>query len=78
MAICNFNGQMGYFMNIWYIFPVLVSRTKKNLATLLCPIAAWSSGIVSARHQGELNYVWVVIYRVIALFNRKKGWCIRQ
>jgi hypothetical protein len=22
-------------MTIWYIFPVLVSRTKKNLATLL-------------------------------------------
>jgi hypothetical protein len=34
--------HLGYFMTIWYIlcsfgtfFPVLVSRTKKNLATLL-------------------------------------------
>jgi hypothetical protein len=37
-----FYGHLGYFMTIWYIlcscgtfFPVLVSRTKKNLATLV-------------------------------------------
>jgi hypothetical protein len=28
-----FYGHLGYFMTIWYIFPVLVSCTKKNLAT---------------------------------------------
>jgi hypothetical protein len=26
---------LGHFMTIWYIFPVLVSCTKKNLAALL-------------------------------------------
>jgi hypothetical protein len=30
-----FIGDVRYFMTIWYIFPVLVSCTKKNLATLL-------------------------------------------
>jgi hypothetical protein len=40
MAIRNISRHSGYFMTIWYIlcllalFPVLVSRTKKNLATL--------------------------------------------
>jgi hypothetical protein len=41
MAIWNIFGDTGYFMTIWFIlcsfgtfFPVLVSRTKKNLATL--------------------------------------------
>jgi hypothetical protein len=29
-----FCGQLVYFMVIWYIFPVLVYITKKNLATL--------------------------------------------
>jgi hypothetical protein len=28
-------GHMVYFMVLWYIFPVLVYYTKKNLATLL-------------------------------------------
>jgi hypothetical protein len=30
-----FYGHLVYFVVIWYIFPVLVSCTKKNLATLL-------------------------------------------
>jgi hypothetical protein len=30
-----FNGHLEYFMTICYIFPVLVSCTKENLATLL-------------------------------------------
>jgi hypothetical protein len=38
-----FYGNLEYFkdiyMTIWYIFSVLVSRTKKNLATLLRPIS---------------------------------------
>jgi hypothetical protein len=29
-----FYGHLVYFMVIWYIFPVLVCWTKKNLATL--------------------------------------------
>jgi hypothetical protein len=29
-----FYRHLGYFMAIWYIFPVLVSRIKKNLAIL--------------------------------------------
>jgi hypothetical protein len=34
--IGKFHGHMvNIFMAIWYIFPVLVSCTKKNLATLL-------------------------------------------
>jgi hypothetical protein len=33
-AIGIFYGRAGYFMTIWYIFPVLVSCIKKNLATL--------------------------------------------
>jgi hypothetical protein len=40
MAIWNilrtfgkFYNHVGNFMTIWYIFPVLVSRTNKNLAT---------------------------------------------
>jgi hypothetical protein len=28
-------GHLVYFVIIWYIFPVLVYCTKKNLATLL-------------------------------------------
>jgi hypothetical protein len=35
MAIWNILRTFGYFMTICYIFPVLVSFTKKNLATLL-------------------------------------------
>jgi hypothetical protein len=30
-----FYGHLGYFMTFRYIFPILVSWTKKNLATLL-------------------------------------------
>jgi hypothetical protein len=40
-----FYEYLGYFMTVWYIgvilvhlFPVLVSRTKKNLATLRSPL----------------------------------------
>jgi hypothetical protein len=37
-----FYGHLGYFMTIWHIvcsfFPVLVSCTKKNLATLVPPV----------------------------------------
>jgi beta-glucosidase/6-phospho-beta-glucosidase/beta-galactosidase len=29
------HGHLGFSMTIWYIFPVLVSCTKKNLAALL-------------------------------------------
>jgi hypothetical protein len=29
-----FNGRLVYFVVIWYIFPVLVFCTEKNLATL--------------------------------------------
>jgi hypothetical protein len=46
MAICNisptfgiFYDHMVHFVFIWYIFPVLVSCTKKNLATLF----SWQS-----------------------------------
>jgi hypothetical protein len=42
MAICNiswifgtFYGHLVHFVFTWYIFPVLLSCTKKNLATLL-------------------------------------------
>jgi hypothetical protein len=38
-----FYGHLVHFVVIWYIFPVLIYCTDKNLATL-CP---WSSGIVS-------------------------------
>jgi hypothetical protein len=41
LPVRKFYGDLGYFMTIWYIlysfgtfFPVLVSYTKKNLATL--------------------------------------------
>jgi hypothetical protein len=37
----NFYVHLVHFVLIWYIFPVLVSRTKKNLATLL--EASWKS-----------------------------------
>jgi hypothetical protein len=30
-----FYGHLAYFVAIWYIFPVLVCCTKKNLATLV-------------------------------------------
>jgi hypothetical protein len=30
-----FNGQWVYFLFIWYIFPILVICSKKNMATLL-------------------------------------------
>jgi hypothetical protein len=30
-----FCGHLAYLMVIWYIFPILVCCTKKNLATLL-------------------------------------------
>jgi hypothetical protein len=33
--IAIFYRHLGYFMTIWHIFPVLVSCTKRNLATLL-------------------------------------------
>jgi hypothetical protein len=32
-----FYGHIIYFVAIWYIFPVLVCCTKKNLATLYVP-----------------------------------------
>jgi hypothetical protein len=42
MAFCNISRTFGIFYNhmvhfvfIWYIFPVLVSCTKKNLASLV-------------------------------------------
>jgi hypothetical protein len=28
------NGHLEYFTDIWYIFPVLISCTKKNLSTM--------------------------------------------
>jgi hypothetical protein len=31
----KFYDHLGNFVLIWYIFPVLVPQTKKNLATLL-------------------------------------------
>jgi hypothetical protein len=34
-AIWNIYGFLEYFMSIWYIFPVLVSCTMRNLATLI-------------------------------------------
>jgi hypothetical protein len=46
MAIWNILRTFGIFYEhlvkfafIWYIFPVLVSRTKKNLATLVSNLA---------------------------------------
>jgi hypothetical protein len=36
--LCTFGifyGHLGNFVTIWYIFPILVPRTKKNLATLI-------------------------------------------
>jgi hypothetical protein len=30
-----FYGHLVYFLVVWYIFPVLVCCTKKNLATLV-------------------------------------------
>jgi hypothetical protein len=36
-----FYGHLVYFMLIWYIFPVLVSCTKENLATLLAEDSFW-------------------------------------
>jgi hypothetical protein len=35
-----FYHHLGHFVFIWYIFSVLVSRTKKNLASLYRPRAA--------------------------------------
>jgi hypothetical protein len=35
---CIFHVHLVYFVVIWYIFPVLVCCTKKNLATLLGPM----------------------------------------
>jgi hypothetical protein len=32
----TFNGDVVNFVDIWYIFPVLVRFTKNNLATLAC------------------------------------------
>jgi hypothetical protein len=34
MTLGIFYNHLVHFMFIWYIFPVLVSCTKKNLATL--------------------------------------------
>jgi hypothetical protein len=34
-AFVIFYENLGYIMTIWHIFQLLVSRTKKNLATLL-------------------------------------------
>jgi hypothetical protein len=46
-----FYGHLGYFMTIWYIlcsfgtfFPVLVSWTNKNLATLLSAVLLVQQG----------------------------------
>jgi hypothetical protein len=30
-----FYGRLVYFLELWYIFPVLVCYSRKNLATLL-------------------------------------------
>jgi hypothetical protein len=33
-----FSDHLVHFMLIWYIFPVLISCTKKNLATLVTDV----------------------------------------
>jgi hypothetical protein len=43
-------------MTIWYIFSVLVSRTKKNLATLLRPIS--KNGLEGLSPEEDLRENW--------------------
>jgi hypothetical protein len=66
MAIWNryvYNRHSGYCMVIWYIFPVLVSCTKKNLATLVaridskCSIVPTSTLFDRSRQQFTSSYV---------------------
>jgi hypothetical protein len=51
----RFYGHLIYFVALWYIFPVLVCCTKKNLATLQTTrtfariVAAIKSGHVGVR-----------------------------
>jgi hypothetical protein len=47
-AICCICGYLVHFMVIWYIFPVLVCCTEKNLAALL----NWLSGAKLAYENG--------------------------
>jgi hypothetical protein len=70
-----------HFVFIWYIFPVLVSCTKKNLATLyfcrlwLCYFFVWRSEgictttnrITADRHERTLTY-FSLLMDVCALF----------
>jgi hypothetical protein len=50
-----FYGHLGDFITIWYIFPGLVSCTKKNLATLFIE-TIWLACliIVNVGHQGPI------------------------
>jgi hypothetical protein len=58
-----YNRHSGYCMVIWYIFPVLVSCTKKNLATLVaridskCSIVPTSTLFDRSRQQFTSSYV---------------------
>jgi hypothetical protein len=62
MAICSilkpfgiFYSHLVYFMVIWYIFAVLVSCSKKNLATLLVTIPLPCSGREKLSHDCKVS-----------------------
>jgi hypothetical protein len=58
-----FLGHLVYFMIFWYIFPVLVCFTKKNLATLLgSAILVFASGTVDSAFESSSGLiVWIKI-----------------
>jgi hypothetical protein len=50
-----FYDHLVHFVGIWYIFPILVCCTKKNLATLLVTLARMQN---SRSESGLKNVLW--------------------
>jgi hypothetical protein len=49
-----FYGYLEYFTDIWYLFPVLVSCAKKNLATLVLYLSRESRNDLNRRKENFL------------------------
>jgi hypothetical protein len=56
-AFVNFHDHLEHFVLIWYIFPVLVSRTKKNLATL-----------ISVRSSYAVVVFYIHVYSILLIY----------
>jgi hypothetical protein len=72
----------GYFVAIWYIFPRLVSCTKKNLATLLDYHSTLENTLgrrfTTSISPHPLSRVWYCLKRAHAVFLISGSWQIKS